>query len=364
MEINFLSKNSKKKIMSVVGARPQFIKVAPLSRALDKAGFDEIILHTGQHYDENMSQIFFDEMEIPRPKINLKIGSDTHGAQTAEMLKGIEFYLLQEKPDLVLVLGDTNSTLAGSLAASKLSIPIAHVEAGLRSYNRTMPEEINRLITDHLSHLLFCSNSTGVKNLKLEGIEKGVFITGDIMIDALFHFLPDGNPQEILKKYNIKAKQFILLTIHRPQNADSKKNLENILHAMSEADMPVLFPIHPRTNQTMKAISKSIYENIYFVEPIRYSEILLLQKNSYMVVTDSGGMQKEAFYLKVPCLTIRPETEWPETLENGWNVLVKPQREEILDQLRRSLPNDHNSTPYGSGDAAKKIIKVLMSYFF
>ena len=318
-----------KKILTVIGARPQFIKAAPVSKVLkENGGFEEILVHTGQHYDANMSQVFFDELEIPPPQYNLDVGSGGHGEQTGEMLKRLEPLLVKEKPDLVLVYGDTNSTLAGALAASKLHIPVAHVEAGLRSFNRTMPEEINRVIADHLSTLLFCPTTTAVENLKNEGITKNVFKTGDVMYDVALQFAEKAKAKStILSKLLLKPKGFILVTIHRAENTDDKPRLVNILSALDTLshDSVIVFPMHPRTKKMIDSFGLNrLLTNIKVIGPAGFLDMISLESNAKLIMTDSGGVQKEAYFHKVPCVTLRDETEWVETVEAGWNVVAKP----------------------------------------
>lgn len=325
------------KVVSIVGARPQFIKLAPFSIELRKNGIREIILHTGQHYDENMSELFFKELEIPVPDYNLEIGSGLHGEQTGKMLIAIEEVLIKEKPDAVIVYGDTNSTLAGSLASAKLHIPLAHVEAGLRSFNKKMPEEINRIVADHLSDILFAPTETALENLKREGIEKGVYLVGDIMFDALMHFskLSKGK-SKILEKLSLTSKDYYLVTIHRAENTDSPQKLKSIFLALQELDKEVIFPIHPRTENRVKEFDLENYlkGRIRVIDPVGYLDMIELEKNAYAILTDSGGVQKEAFWLKVPCITLREETEWVETVKLKWNRLVGADKAKILEAVK------------------------------
>lgn len=319
------------KIVTIIGARPQFIKAAAVSRAIAahnrvtpiSSCVNEVIVHTGQHYDEGMSAIFFRELEIPEPAYNLGIGSGPHGQQTGNMLSAIEKVLLAEQPDWVLVYGDTNSTLAGALAAAKLHIPIAHVEAGLRSYNRRMPEEINRIVADQLSTLLLCPSQIAVHNLELEGIKKGVVITGDVMADSLhFSATTVTAHSDILNRLELQPQAYLLATVHRAENTDGSRRLGNILSGFAALNETVIFPVHPRTRKFLNENDYRIPENVRLIDPVGYFDIIALEKSARMLLTDSGGMQKEAYWLKVPCITLRDETEWVETVETGWNVLT------------------------------------------
>ena len=346
-------------IVSIVGARPQFIKLAPLSRRLREEGFKEVIVHTGQHYDDNMSDLFFKELEIPEPDYNLGIGSGSHGSQTGRMLIAIEEVLLKEKPDLVIVYGDTNSTLAGALSASKLHIKLAHVEAGLRSFNRDMPEEINRIVADHLSDILFCPTETAVENLKREGITEGVYLVGDIMFDALMHFSKISETKsKILERLNLKPEEYYLVTIHRAENTDNYERLKNILTALSQLDMPVIFPIHPRTKNRVKEYNlESLLEKIQVIEPVGYLDMINLEKNARAILTDSGGIQKEAFWLRVPCITLRDETEWVETVKFGWNRLVGADCDRIISAVKSIGPGE--DVDFKDEYSAPKICKIV-----
>lgn len=341
-----------KKIISIIGARPQFIKHAPVSVAL-KNKFQSLSIHTGQHYDDNMSRVFFDELKIDRPDFLLDIGNNTlHGAQTATMLSQTEEILLKEKPDAVLLYGDTNSTIAGSLAASKLQMPVIHIEAGLRSFNREMPEEINRVVTDHLSTLLFCPTPVGVENLKNEGITKGVFLTGDVMADALRMMKPF-----LEKKF---SQPYYFATIHRPYNTDEKERMVRILQAFDQLNQPVIFSMHPRTANNLKKwnVDISAFKNIQITGPVGYKESLSYQAYADAVITDSGGIQKEAYMLHRRCITVRKETEWVETLDGGCNTLVFDDLNRINDLLQQKDSLVFKEL-YGNGHAAEEIIDII-----
>ncbi len=357
------------KIVTVVGARPQFIKAAAVSRKLRKQN-QEILIHTGQHYDANMSDIFFDELKIPYPDINLGAGSASHARQTAEMLVGIEEILIREKPDYLMVYGDTNSTLAGALAASKLHIPVVHVEAGLRSYNMRMPEEQNRVLTDHLSAFLLCPTDSAVENLKKEGIKQGVYPIGDVMCDAVLYY--SKLMEEHDRGYYLSRLQSLygriadmpewyLATIHRAENTDDIQKIEKILAAFERMDAKVLFPVHPRTRHFVDTLcERHRYGNIQFVQPMGYLDMLYFTKNAKKIVTDSGGLQKEAYILNTPCVTVRDQTEWTETLTGEFNVLAKPDTEDILNKVSQIQPDQSKrKNYYGNGDAAEKIVEIL-----
>jgi len=347
------------RILSVVGARPQFIKAAPLSRKLRKA-HQEILLHTGQHYDYELSQAFFEELDLPPPDYHLGVGSGSHARQTARMLTGIEKALLAEKPDLVLVYGDTNSTLAGALTAAKLQIPVAHVEAGMRSFDPTMPEEINRVLTDHLSTLLFCPTPTAVRNLGKEGIEKGVHLVGDVMVDALQEGLRLAEKRSnILNRLSLAPKSYLLATLHRAGNTDDPGTLSSILKAFNSLDEPVIVPLHPRTRKAMKAFGLKVKSQVRVLNPVPYLDNLTLERNARLILTDSGGMQKEAYLLGVPCLTLRRETEWVETVEAGWNLLVGSDPSSIRQAVREFHPQGKRRSIFGEGDASEKIVNIL-----
>ena len=344
------------RLASIVGARPQFVKAAVVSRAL-RQQHEELIIHTGQHYDYNMSAQFFDELAIPAPDHHLGCGSGSHGAQTARMLESIEQVLMKEHPDWVVVYGDTNSTLAGALAAAKLHIPIAHVEAGLRSFIRTMPEEINRVVTDHLSDRLFCPTETARRHANNEGILQGVELVGDVMYDTLLQVRPkiDVRAQSLLPELGVKPQNYVLVTVHRAANTDDPSALGNIASALNRLELPVIFPIHPRTRACLERYDIAWKEHVHFIEPVGYIDMLTLEQGAYRILTDSGGVQKEAFFLEVPCVTLREETEWPETVEAGWNVLVGSRWEAILEAVGLPRPNPSQQNPFGAGDAATRI---------
>ncbi len=351
------------KIVTIVGARPQFIKASPVSKALAQAGHQELLVHTGQHYDHKMSQVFFDQMSIPKPYKNLEVGSGPHGQQTALMLERIEQLLLQEKPDRMLVYGDTNSTLAGALAACKLQIPIAHVEAGLRSYNRQMPEEHNRVLTDHCSDLLFCPTQTAIDNLAKEGMQNGVKLVGDTMYDAVLQFTEIANQHSTaLRDLDLTPKQYVLATVHRAYNTDVPENLRSIMSALVQLGLTVVFPVHPRTRARLDALDGHAPDTptIKMVEPVSYLDMLVLEQNAKLILTDSGGMQKEAYFFGVPCVTLRPETEWVETVDAGWNVIADTDPEKIIAAVRdKAWPTTAPPPVFGTGDAAHNIAAHL-----
>ena len=347
----------RKKILSVVGARPQFIKLAPIAGVL-KGKYDHIILHTGQHYNKNMSDFFFKELNIPKPKYNLGIGSFPHGSQTAKMISGIEKILLTENPFLVIVYGDTNSTLAGSIAASKLNIKIIHIEAGLRSFNRTMPEEINRILTDHASDYLFAPTKTAMNNLKNEGLSGKSFFTGDIMVDSIKENITFAlKNSEVLNK--IKSSEYYLLTLHRPYNVDNINTLDKILKELNKTGKEIIFPIHPRTEEKLKKKNKDSYGKIKFFPPFGYFDFLALQKNAEKIITDSGGIQKEAYILKKPCITLRSETEWIETVKSGWNILINPNTEiDFAGKIESFFPKNKHENLFGK-NVSGEMLKII-----
>lgn len=353
------------KILTVVGARPQFVKAAVLSRKIQQTeGMEEILVHTGQHFDDNMSEIFFKEMSIPKPNYSLKTGGKSHGVMTGQMMMELEPIVVKEKPDILLVYGDTNSTLAGALVAAKLHIPIAHVEAGLRSFNMNMPEEINRILTDRISQWLFCPTGVAKKNLLGEGLApEKIHVVGDIMYDAALYYKKSLQPTASVRDYVDSVKKFSLCTIHRAENTDDPKRLGEIFSALSliAKENPLFLPLHPRTRNKVAELKLST-ENINVVSPVGYGDILYLLNNCKLVLTDSGGMQKEAYFFNKPCITLRDETEWVETVESGVNVLVGGKKEKILSAFEKmNLEKiEFPETIYGDGHTAEKIIGELL----
>ena len=351
------------KLVTVVGARPQFIKAAAVSRVIrdEQSGrIEEILVHTGQHYDENMSKVFFEELDIREPKFNLEISGGSHGAMTGRMLEGIERILLQERPDWVLVYGDTNSTLAGALAAAKLQIPIAHVEAGLRSFNLRMPEEINRILTDRISSLLFCPTDTAVRNLAAEGITRGVENVGDVMYDvALFYRDRARDRSSILQALRLPAGGFALATCHRAENTDDAVCLREILSGLVEVarQLPVVLPLHPRTRKLIAQSGLTQHLSALTVtEPLPFMDMMALEQAARLIFTDSGGVQKEAFFYGVPCVTMREETEWVETVATGWNQLTGANATRIAEAAHRASRPKDQAMPYGDGYASRRIV--------
>ncbi len=354
-----------KKIVTIIGARPQFIKTPLISGKIKKFA-KEILVHTGQHYDLNMSDIFFKELKISKPKYNLEVGSNSPGKQTAKMLDRIEQVLLKEKPNLVLIYGDTNSTIAGALAAAKLHIPVAHVEAGMRSYNREMPEEINRVVSDHISDLLFCPTKSSEKILQKEGITRGVYFVGDVMYDIQKKLKTQSSKLKTLEKLSIKPKKYILVTVHRQENTDKKENLENILKAFEKINETIIYPIHPRTKKFIREYKfekwvKKI-PHLHLIEPIGYQEMIYLESNARLILTDSGGVQKEAYLNRVPCVTLRKETEWIETIQSGWNQLAGINVKRIVGLSKKSPPPKKHPNFLGDGKAYIKITKIIKKF--
>lgn len=351
------------KIASIIGARPQFIKAWPVSRELRRFGHDETIVHTGQHYDELMSDVFFTEMEIARPDHFLEIGSGSHGDQTGRMLMAVEQTLLQERPDWVLVYGDTNTTLAAAIAACKLGVRLAHVEAGLRSYNRSMPEEHNRVLTDHCADLLLCPTQTAVDNLKREGIVHRVHLVGDVMYDAVLAFGERARTRSrILDALGVTAGSYSLATVHRAYNTDHSEVLRGLLSALNEIGETVLFPLHPRTRARLAASGGvPSLSHVRLIDPVGYLDMLALEQSARVILTDSGGVQKEAFFFAVPCVTLRPETEWVETVASGWNVLVGSDPDAIVAAARGAKrPTTRPPQTFGDGTAARQVAALLV----
>jgi UDP-N-acetylglucosamine 2-epimerase len=347
------------KILTVVGARPQFIKAAPFSRAVRQC-HNEVLVHTGQHYDPAMSDVFFDELRLPKPDHHLGVGSGPHGAQTAQMLQRLETVMLHEAPDRVVIYGDTNSTLAGALAAAKLRIAVAHVEAGLRSYVRDMPEEINRVVADHVSTYLFAPTQTAVDNLAREDLRAGVTLTGDIMYDALRESAPVASERsKILHALGLRRGGYILATVHRAANTDDPLRLAEILDALALLREPVIVPLHPRTRAALMATDIEVEPPVRMIDPVGYLDMLMLERSARVVITDSGGVQKEAYLLGVPCVTLREETEWTETLAGGWNVLAGTNAERILAAAHRPRPAGEPPAVFGDGHAAEKMVAAL-----
>jgi UDP-GlcNAc3NAcA epimerase len=346
------------KILSVVGNRPQFIKSAPLSLALRNRA-DEVTLHTGQHYDRELSEVFFDELELEPPAYRLDAGSGSHAEQTARMLPGIERVALDERPDTVLVYGDTNSTLAGALAAAKAGFPVAHVEAGLRSFDRTMPEELNRIVVDRLSELLFCPTETAVANLRREGVVDGIHVVGDVMLDANIRLAPIARERShALADAGVAAGEYVLATIHRPVNVQAG-TLETIVTGLGRLGEPVVFPMHPRTRAALSSQGVELPPNVVLLPPAGYLDFAALASQARVIVTDSGGVQKEAYWYAVPCVTVRTTTEWMETVEAGWNRLVAANADELVAAVAAAQRNLNHPPLYGDGHAADLIADVL-----
>lgn len=359
-----------KKIVTVVGARPQFIKAAAVSREIQRAGgrLEEVMLHTGQHYDPNMSKVFFDELDIPTPRHHLEIAGGLHGSATGRMLEAIEKVLLDEKPDGVLVYGDTNSTLAGALAAAKLHIPVAHVEAGLRSFNMRMPEEINRVLADRVSSLLFCPTTVAVSNLAAEGVVRGVHHVGDVMYDvALHHGEKARLDSDVLRALGLTELSYALVTCHRAENTDNASRLESIFTALTQiaGRLTVVVPLHPRTRKQLQRYGlEHLLHPLKVVDPLPFLAMVALEQSARFILTDSGGVQKEAFFYKVPCITMRDETEWVETVELGWNQVVGTDSVRIVkacEELSHAR-SDIAPAPYGDGRASRKIVEMLIDH--
>ena len=348
------------KVVTVAGARPQFIKAAAFSKALRSQQIEEALVHTGQHYDDELSAVFFQTLELPEPRHRLGVGSGPHGEQTGRMLERLEPVLQAEAPDWVVVFGDTNSTLAGALAAAKLGLPLAHVEAGLRSSNRSMPEEINRIVTDHCSDLLFCPTQTAIDQLSREGLADRARLTGDIMYDALLQYLPLIEERtDIIERLKLQPQDYVLVTVHRAANTDDPAALANILEALTLLDEQVVFPIHPRARAALAAANLEPPLNVRVIAPVGYLEMLALERSARVVLTDSGGVQKEAYLLGVPCVTLREETEWPETCRGGWNVLAGTEPARIVEAAQRPEPTGDPAAVFGDGHAAQRMVELL-----
>ncbi len=371
-------RNTNLKILTVLGARPQFIKAATVSRAIrsinatENTFIDEVIVHTGQHYDSNMSDIFFEQMNIPQPDHKLSFGSLSHGAMTGRMLESIESIILKESPDLVLVYGDTNSTMAGALSAAKVHVPVAHVEAGLRSFNLSMPEEVNRVLTDRVSQILFCPSQNAVNNLEKEGYpfsmpnskKQQIVDVGDVMYDATLFYSQSATEKISLSRWELDEKNYALCTLHRAENTADPARLKSIFSALQDIakELPVVLPLHPRTKSSLQKLGQLDWlENLFLLEPIPYLEMQRLEMSAKIILTDSGGMQKEAYFHKVPCITLRDETEWMETIEAGWNQLAGASFDEIIHCFQNSgKPKDESRDIYGDGQAAMKIVRELL----
>lgn len=355
----------KTKIITVVGARPQFIKAAVVSRALLEFTntAEEKIIHTGQHFDTNMSDIFFEELDIPRPHFHLGVGGGTHGQNTGRMMEKIEAVLLEEKPSVVLVYGDTDSTLAGAVAAVKLHIPVAHVEAGLRSFNKKMPEEINRILTDHAADILFTPTATATAHALAEGIAREkIQQVGDVMYDAAIYYASKGDGS-ILNRLALTSRQFILTTLHRAENVDDKTRMHQILSGLAESGLPVVLPMHPRTKKRMQEFGLLVPNNIRIIEPVGYLDMIVLEQNAALIATDSGGVQKEAYFHQTPCITLRDETEWVELVDCGANILTGAHANKIQTAIHQSLNASaqlFSQQLYGSGHAGHLIAKALL----
>ena len=349
------------KIISIVGARPQFIKLGPLSKELRKY-HKELIVHTGQHFDREMSEAFFKDLQIPSPDYNLCLNQGMHGEQTGKMLIELEKVLVAEHPDLVIIFGDTNTTLAGALAGAKLQIPIVHVEAGLRSFNRTMPEEINRVVADHSSDYLFAPTATAMRNLEAENLSIKAYLTGDIMVDAHLAAQDRAGDSKIMDELSLEKGEYCLLTLHRPYNVDHPDILDSILTELGKLSKQVVFPVHPRTRQIIDQYQISSRKNIRFIKPVGYLDFVRLQSDAHRIITDSGGIQKEAYILKKPCITLRSETEWVETVESGWNLLINPHVErEYAKKIVNFCPPGKYEPIFGEmvGEKMGEIISVI-----
>lgn len=349
------------KILTIVGARPQFVKAAVVSRALEAASVDEVLLHTGQHFDANMSDLFFSELSIPEPRYNLGIGGGSHAANTGRAMEGIEKVIEAEEPDVVLVYGDTDATLAGAVAAAKLFVPVAHVEAGLRSFNRRMPEEVNRVLTDHVSNFLFAPTEVAVANLRREGIlEAAIHLPGDVMYDAVLHYgAMASDKSHVLDDLKIEPRKYILATVHRKENTDDPGRLSGILDGLAAAGQQVILPLHPRTRNRLSEMGMMLPVNVRSIDPVGYLDMLQLQSNARMIATDSGGMQKEGYFNGVHCAVLRDETEWTELIDNGFNRLVGTDADAIARTLNETDWPVADDALYGDGRAGEFIAHIL-----
>jgi UDP-GlcNAc3NAcA epimerase len=351
------------KLISIVGARPEFVQSAPVSRVLRKH-HTEILVHTGQHYDYRMSQAFFDDLGIPVPDYNLEVGSGLHGKQTGEILGRIEEVLLREKPDGVIVRGDTNSTLAGSLAASKLHIPTAHIESGERSFERSMPEEVNRLVADRLADLHFCVSHKAIEHLAAEGITSSAHWVGDVMLDASLQNRELARSRStLLERLGLSSKAYALVTIHRSGTTDDPRKLQNVVDALNKVNETIVFPVHPRTRKMLDGIGACFLPHVRILEPVGYFDMMMLEENARMIATDSGGVQREAYFMGVPCITLRDETEWVETVEVGWNRLVGTDTDSIVAAWFGFQPEIIQPPIFGDGNASQKIVDIIESTF-
>lgn len=356
------------KVVTILGARPQFVKAGAVSRVFEASGVNEVIVHTGQHFDKNMSDVFFDEMNIPKPNYNLDINSLSHGAMTGRMLEELEKVILLEKPDFVMIYGDTNSTIAGALAAKKIHVKVVHVEAGLRSFNIKMPEEVNRILTDRISDILFCPTDTAINNLKKEGydnIDIQIVKNGDVMQDAAMYYKQFSNERStVIKDLDLKGKAFVLATIHRAENTDDLERLTGIVSALNEINetIEVVLPLHPRTRKIIENHNLNLEATI--IAPVGYFDMIELLDNCTLVMTDSGGLQKEAFFFKKNCVTLRDQTEWVELCEHGFNVIVGADKAKIIESYKvmRDKKNNFDIDLYGNGQASEKIVETLLNY--
>jgi UDP-GlcNAc3NAcA epimerase len=347
------------KIISIVGARPEFVQASPVSRAL-REHHHEILVHTGQHYDYQMSQAFFAELGIPIPDYNLEVGSDTHARQTGKILIGLDEVFQKEKPDLVIIRGDTNSTLAGALAACKMHIPTAHIEAGERSFDRKMPEEINRVAVDAVSDMHFCSSSTALTHLKNEGISSSAHWVGDVMYDAMLQNWPIAQlKSHIIETLKLRRKHYALVTIHRSATTDNPQNLARVVNILNRVEEEVVFPVHPRTRLALTRLNANFPDSVHLIEPVGYYDMMMLEENARLIATDSGGVQREAYFMGIPCLTLRDDTEWMETVKAGWNKLVGIQPENVLREWTTFSPQNARPKIFGDGHAAQKIADIV-----